>query len=123
MTGLKERLGLVETIHVGVGVDRRRMRPPPGCMIVEICDEAGNMLMLEVIPAEYPAPPGAGWSPESGPATFVSVGETGFCHQAFSYELDGVKPEYMPALPDRFMEKVNIGATRAYIYWSCEENK
>ncbi len=39
------------------------------------------------------------------------------------HELDGVKPEYMPALPDRFMEKVNIGATRAYIYWSCEENK
>ena len=122
MSNLKERLGLIEKIHVGVGVDRRRMRPPPGCMIVEITDEAGNMLMLEVIEAEYPAPPGS-WSPESGPSTIVNVGETGFSHQAFSFELGGVKPEYMPDLPDRFMEKVNIGATRAYVFWSCEENK
>ena len=119
---LKERLGLVEQIHVGVGVDRRRMRPPPGCMIVEICDEAGNMLMLEIIPAEYPAPKGS-WSPESGPSTIVNVGDTGFSHQAFTFELNGVKPEYMPALPERFLEKVSIGAKRAYIYWSCEENK
>ena len=116
MGSLKERLGFVETVYVGVGLDRTRMRPAPGTMIVELVDSGGNTLAVDMLAVDEPASP----SPvrfNGKPATYVKVGKTGFRHQSFSYALDEPAPI---DLPEHLKAKAQIGARRVNVWWSCE---
>jgi hypothetical protein len=118
--GLKERLGLVETVHVGVGLDRRRVHPAPGTAVVELIDAHGNTLMMDLIKTENAAPRGPLRLSNGDPATFVIVphGSVEYAHQAFSFDL--TKLPYPLELPKHLLDKVQLGAERARVWWSCE---
>jgi len=118
--GLKERLGLVEKVHVGVGLDRRRVHPAPGTAVVELLDTEGNTLMMDILRVDEPAPRGPLRLYDGSPATFVIVphGPVEYAHQSFSFALG--KPPYPLDLPAHLLDKVKLGATRARVWWSCE---
>jgi hypothetical protein len=112
----KERLDLTEQVFVTVGVDRKRMRPAPGTILVEILGNSGETLAIDTIKAAKPAPKGP-WHVNELPTTYVSVGETGYGHQAFSCDFNHAPFE----LPDYLKQKASIGASRINVWWSCEE--
>lgn len=115
---LKEKLGLVEKIYVGVGRDRNRARPAPGTMLIELVDYHNHTLFMETVETSRPAPTGS-WVPQAGnPSTFVRVGQTGWAHQAFQFQFDGDHPVKLPA--DLVAKAKKLGARRAYVWWSCE---
>lgn len=120
--GYKERLGLVETVHVGVGLNRRRVRPAPGTAVVELLDEHGNTLIMDILSVADPAPTGPLRLEDGTPATYVRVphGPKFYAHQAFGFSLDQ-KP-YPIELPQHLLDKISLGATNARIWWSCETN-
>ena len=72
----KERLDLTEQVFVTVGVDRKRMRPAPGTILVEILGNSGETLAIDTIKADKPAPHGP-WHVNALPTTYVNVGDTG----------------------------------------------
>ncbi len=88
-------------------------------MIVEMVSAGGSTLMIDTVKAPKPAPRGP-WTVYPGnPATFVDVGSTGYCHQAFSFPVD--LPEYPVKIPQHLLDKVALGARRVRVWWSCEE--
>jgi hypothetical protein len=123
--GLKERiasaaenLNLTERVFVSVGVDRKRMRPAPGTILVEVLGTRGETLTIDTFRAPSPAPKGP-WHVNNKPATFVAVGETGNAHQAFSCGID----EFPVELPAHIRDKIDLGATSLNVWWSCEDIK
>jgi hypothetical protein len=118
--GYKERLGLIETVHVGVGLNRNRVRPTPGTAVVELLNEHGDTLIMDILQVADPAPQGPLHLVGSGPATFVRVphGPIFYAHQAFVIDLKN-KP-YPIELPEHLLDKIPLGATNARIWWSCE---
>lgn len=120
--GVKERLGLVETVHVGVGLNRKRVRPSPGTAVVELLNATGDTLMMDILKVADPAPRGPMRLSNGSPSTFVIVphGPVEYAHQAFGFSLD--EPEYPISLPQHLLDKISLGATNARIWWSCETN-
>jgi hypothetical protein len=114
---LKEKLGLTENVYVGVGLDRRRVRPPPGTMIIEMVDRGGNTLMIDTVPTEKQAPRGP-FHVLGRPATYVQIGATGYAHQAFAFFVD--EPEYPVEIPQHLLDKIELGAQKVRVWWSCE---
>lgn len=121
--GLKERIAsaaekfnLTEHVYVTVGIDRKRVRPAPGTILVELLGGSGETMAIDTIKAPHPAPRGP-WHACGRPATFVSVGDTGFCHQAFSCTVD----EAPFTLPQHLKEKLDLGAKGLNVWWSCED--
>jgi hypothetical protein len=112
----KERLDLKENVFVTVGVDRRRMRPAPGTILLEIMGHSGQTLAIDTIKADKRAPRGP-WHVNGHPACYVNVGETGYSHQAFSCAFGALPFE----LPDYLKQKAALGASRVNVWWSCEE--
>jgi hypothetical protein len=119
---IKERLGLVETVHVGVGLNRRRVRPTPGTAVVELLNANGDTLIMDILKVADPAPRGPLRIANEDPATFVRVplGPIFQSHQAFVINLDNTP--YPIDLPQHLLDKIPLGATRARIWWSCETN-
>ena len=123
--GLKEKiaraatnLDLTEKVLVTTGVDRRRMRPAPGTILLEVVSRGGETLILDSIKSESPAPRGA-FHMQGQPSTYISVGVTGHAHQAFRFDL-----AYPPfPLPEHITEKARLGASHVNAWWSCEENE
>lgn len=111
-----ENLNLTEQVYVTVGIDRKRVRPAPGTILVELRGNSGETLTIDTIKAPYPAPKGP-WHAAGQPCTFVSVGDTGHTHQAFSTTIDKVPFE----LPEHLRSKIELGASSVNIWWSCEE--
>ena len=121
--GLKERiakaatdLNLTEQVFVTVGVNRKRMRPAKGTILVEVLGSSGETLIIDTIKAHEPAPKGP-WHVSGKPTTYVCVGDTGHAHQTFSCTLDEIPFK----LPDHILAKAELGATVFNIWWSCEE--
>jgi len=114
---LKERLGLVETVYVGVGLDRKRMRPPPGTAIIEIVGRNAHTFVVDTVLIDQPAPKGA-FHVNTKPVTFVKDGPSGLCHQAFYLRFD--EPDEHELIPQYLRDKVELGAIGARIWWSCE---
>jgi len=111
-----ERLDLTEKVFVTTGVDRKRMRPAPGTILLEVVGRRGETLILDSIAADKPAPRGP-YHVQGKPCTYVSVGETGYGHQSFSFDLS--TPPF--PLPDYILEKGKFGAAFVNAWWSCEE--
>ena len=120
--GIKERLGLVETVHVGVGLNRKRVRPTPGTAVVELLNEHGDTLIMDILKVADAAPIGPLYIANEAPATFVKVphGPIFHSHQAFVINLDNTP--YPIDLPQHLLDKIPLGATKARIWWSCETN-
>jgi hypothetical protein len=118
--GFKERLGLVETVHVGVGMNRKRVRPTPGTAVVELLNETGDTLIMDILLVDDAAPAGPLRLSNGGVATYVRVphGSLFYSHQAFDFELDELP--YPIELPQHLLDKISLGATKARIWWSCE---
>jgi len=121
--GLKDRiasvaedLNLTEKVFVSVGVDRKRVHPAKGTILIEVLGASGETLILDTIKATEPAPRGP-WHVAGKPTTYVCVGTTGHSHQAFACVLDEIPFQ----LPDHILAKVDLGATSFNIWWSCEE--
>jgi len=121
--GLKEKIAsaaetfnLTEKVFVSVNLDRRRMRPAPGTILVEVLGVNGETLILDTIKAPNAAPKGP-WHVNGDPATFVTVGATGHAHQAFSCVI--AKCPFN--LPEHVHSKIDLGATHLNVWWSCEE--
>ncbi len=90
--------------------------PPTGTVVVEILRADGILMALDVFRASYPAPNGPFFPLPNLPATHVRPG-TGGAHQEFEFDLNGPHPI---ELPEHLVAKINIGATRARVWWSCE---
>ncbi len=103
MGSLKERLGLVEKVYVGVGLDRKNMRPPPGMAIIEVVGRNSITFTVDTVLADKPAPKGA-FHINSKPATFVKVGASGLCHQAFYLRFD--EPDEHGLVPEHLRSKI-----------------
>lgn len=121
--GLKERiasaaenLNLTEKVFVTVGIDRKRVHPAPGTILVEVLGAQGQTLTIDTFKAPKPAPKGP-WHVNEKPATFVAVGETGNAHQAFNCSIDECPVE----LPENIRSKIELGATSLNVWWSCED--
>lgn len=109
-------LNLTEQVFVTTGVDRRRMRPAPGTILLEVVSRHGETLILDSIPADKPAPRGPFYI-NGKPTTYVSVGVTGRAHQSFRFDL-----AYPPfPLPEHITEKARFGASHVNAWWSCEK--
>lgn len=117
MGSLKERLGLVEKIYVGVGLDRKRMRPPPGMAIVEVVGRNQHTFVVDTIIVDSPAPKGP-FRVNGRPVTFVKDGPSGLSHQAFYLRFD--EPDENNIVPDHLRAKIELGAIGANVWWSCE---
>ena len=115
IAGAAERFNLTEQVFVTVGVDRKRMRPAPGTILVEVLGKSGETLTIDTFKAPEPAPRGP-WHVNDKPTTFVSVGETGHTHQAFACGID----ECPFDLPEHIRSKVELGAIALNVWWSCE---
>lgn len=111
-----ENLNLTEKVFVSVGVNRKRMRPAPGTILVEALGANGETLILDTIKAPNAAPKGP-WHVNGKPVTFVAVGDTGHAHQSFSCAID----ECPFKLPEHIHSKVDLGATYINAWWSCED--
>jgi len=118
--GFKERLGLVDTVHVGVGLNRSRVRPLPGTAVVELLDAHGDTLIMDILKVGDAAPRGPMHLPDGSPSTFVIVphGPVEYAHQAFAFNLN--EPEFPIDLPQHLLDKIPLGAISARIWWSCE---
>jgi hypothetical protein len=108
--------GLVAT--KGGGSQIGKYSPQAGCAIVEIHDQAGRILALDVFKTSEPAPRGP-WKPLPGVcATKVVPGDTGRPHQEFEFGLAGPHPL---ELPQHLLDKMSIGGTLAKVWISCEK--
>lgn len=111
-----ENLNLTETVFVTTGVDRKRMRPAPGTILLEVVGRGGETLILDSIVADKPAPRGP-FHIGDQPSTYVVVGATGNAHQTFRFML-----AYPPfPLPEYITAKSKLGAAYVNAWWSCEE--
>ena len=111
-----EHLDLTEKIFVTTGVDRKRMRPAPGTILLEVVSRHGETLILDSIVADKPAPRGP-FHIDGKPATYVNVGATNRSHQSFRFQL--AHPPF--PLPDYITEKARFGVSHVNAWWSCEE--
>ena len=109
-------LDLTEKVMVTTGVDRKRMRPAPGTILLEVVSRSGATLILDSIEAESRAPRGP-FHVQGQPATYVEVGATDHAHQAFRFDL--AHPPF--PLPDYITAKARFGAAFVNCWWSCEE--
>jgi len=116
LTQAATNLDLTEKVFVTTGVDRKRMRPASGTILLEVVSRGGETLILDSIIAEKPAPRGA-FHVDGKPATYVSVGVTGKAHQSFKFDL--AHPPF--PLPDHITEKARFGVAYVNAWWSCEE--
>lgn len=116
ISGAAEKFNLTEKVFVTVGLDRKRMRPAPGTILVEVLGKNGETLTIDTFKAPKPAPRWS-WHVAGRPTTFVSVGQTGNAHQAFACGID----ECPFDLPEHIRSKIELGATSLNVWWSCEE--
>ena len=111
-----ENLNLTEKVYVTVGIDRKRVRPAPGTVLVEILGNSGETLTIDTIKAPHVAPKGP-WHVNGKPCTYVCVGDTGHAHQAFHTLIT----DFPFDLPDHLRSKIELGASSLNVWWSCEE--
>ena len=111
-----EQLNLTEKVYVTVGIDRKRVRPAPGTILVEVLGGNGETLTIDTIATDTPALRGA-WHVNGKPCTYVQVGDTGHAHQAFRCSIEDTPFE----LPEHIRSKTELGAKYLNVWWSCED--
>ena len=109
-----ERLTLTEAMRVYKNAPAKS-QPPPGMIIAEVFNTEGGLLASDTFKATKSAPRGV-WRP-NGPATFVSKGHNGLCHQEFAFAFSESHPVELPA---HQLSKADLGASLVKIKWSCE---